>query len=88
MDPKERREKVKILKKAASLEGSEVGETWHLLVDIFNRLQIDYVSEEFAEAFLKEIDQQIESFEAEFEFIDEEREVTKTERVVDLIWKG
>jgi len=88
MDNPELEERLIRMGKAIPYEGTEIGETWGLLIDIFERIQEDYVSPEFAEGFKKELIKQLEDFENNYEFTEEEREVTRKETTRYLNYKG
>jgi len=86
-DP-ELEKRVEKLGEAIPYEGTEVGETWDLLAHIFQMLQESYVSDEFAAAFKKELVEQLEDFENNYEFTEEVIETTRKETIRELIYKG
>jgi len=60
-------DKLDKMREYGALEGTEVGETWCLLADLFEHLQPDYVSEEFIEAVKKEVKKHSDNIEDNWE---------------------
>jgi len=84
-DP-ELEKRVSKLREASGYEETEIGETWRLMADIFDGLQESYVSEEFVEAFRKEIDAHLNNLESNYKWVEEEQEVTRKEKVRELVY--
>lgn len=68
------------LEEYAAYEGTELGEVCEAIINVSRNL--DYISEEFADAVVKEIQSQLVNFKENFEWV--EREETITRKYKDL----
>jgi hypothetical protein len=76
-------EKLKIIKQASQLEETELGEWWHVLCDMHPRV-MDGASDEFREAWEKEIDLEFERVTSEFKIVERTETITRTYK--ELVW--
>jgi hypothetical protein len=70
------------LKEYVELEGSELGEVGHLMLEIFN--YTSYISEEFHDALVKEMRAQLKNFKDNCRIVT--REIPCTQTVKELEW--
>lgn len=76
-------EKLEIIKQASQLEETELGEWWHALCNLHPRV-MDGASEEFREAWEKEIDLEFQRVISEFKIV--ERTETREYTYKELVW--
>lgn len=70
------------LYEAASLEGTELGDYWLSLSSFVDQVDGGIASDEFQQAFLKELTAQYKDFKENFKIIQEEETVTKMRKVL------
>ena len=69
---------------ASQYEGTEQGELWRDLAELWNRYS-GFVSDKFKVSLKEEIQREFEHYRNNYEFV--ETEVTRTTLVKDLVWK-
>ena len=84
MDIDVMRANVKALMEYREAEGTELGEAWELLCDLWNRA--DYLSMEISECCEKEILRQVEYCKAHCRIEESEETITRTVKTIELIW--
>jgi len=74
---------IEILEEKREYEGTEVGKTWGILCDLYNRR--DYITDKFKKQVIKEIITEAEFVEKNYVFVDEVIEHQQTVRNLKFI---